>query len=122
MKAYIKLILDKLRVSGKSVESGYREFDSLKDRWPLKTANYVLRADSFNWDRVYNKGHFCCYYAEDFVNTMLYETEAGTFRIPSGYERFLTETYGDYMREPPIESCIREVTHSYSKLRYSKRK
>lgn len=122
LKAYIKLSLDKLKVPKKSVESGYREFDSLKDRWPLIKANYVLRADSFNWDRRFNKGHFRCYYAEDFINTMLYETEVGTFRIPAGYDRFLTETYGDYMREPPIESCIREVTNSYSKLRCSKRK
>ena len=122
LKAFIKLSLDKIKVPSSSIDAGYKEFDSLKYRWPLKDANFILRADSFNWDRRFNKGHFRCYYAEDFVNTMLYETEVGTFRIPTGYDRFLTETYGDYMREPSIESCLKEVTNSYSKLRCSKKK
>lgn len=121
LKSFLRLTLNKLKTLRISVDSEYTEFDQLKNKWPLNNTGYILRADQFNWDRSYNDGHFRCYFAEDFAETVVYNTEVGSFRVPKGYQRILSETYGNYMSEPAIESCIREVISSYSKLMRAKK-
>ena len=49
-------------------------------------------------------------------DTMLYETEAGTFRITKNYEQILQIMYGDYQKIFPLESRLRELLASYRRL------
>ena len=43
---------------------------------------------------------------EVFENTIFHEFEGRQFRIPIGYDKWLTSLYGDYMKLPPEENRI----------------
>lgn len=46
-----------------------------------------------------------------FVSTIDHEFEGNKYKIPIGYDKWLTSIYGDYMKLPPIE---KRVTHHVS--------
>lgn len=43
-----------------------------------------------------------------FEKTLLVPFEGYSFRIPQGYDKWLTQIYGDYMQYPPVEE---QITH-----------
>jgi lipopolysaccharide cholinephosphotransferase len=48
----------------------------------------------------------------DFDERILAEFEGYQFYIPKGYDKWLTDVYGDYMKEPPENE--RESTHKFT--------
>lgn len=58
------------------------------------------------WDNLYVR-----YKKEDFQYTRLVDFEGYKFVVPSGYDRILKQTYGDYMKFPPKSE--RHPYHGY---------
>lgn len=52
------------------------------------------------------------YKKEWFDDWILADFEGRKFKIPAGYDKILTQMYGDYMRLPPVE---KQVTHHSNK-------
>lgn len=121
LRTYTGLTLRRILCLGVNLEKEYEEYNSLAGQWKISDANYLLRCDDYGWDSRYNVGHFRTFYVEDIANTLLLKTPDGTFRIPAGYDRYLSELYGDYMSEPNIDSCIAEVLKSYEHLQSAKK-
>lgn len=48
----------------------------------------------------------CVWQAEDFQQTVMLPFEDIEIPAPAGYDRFLRETYGDYMQLPPLEQRV----------------
>lgn len=48
----------------------------------------------------------CVWHAEDFQETVMLPFEDMEVPAPAGYDRFLRETYGDYMQFPPPEERV----------------
>jgi len=117
MKRRMALTMKRLKSFLYPIEKEYKEFHSYAEKYPYRKSAHVMRADQFGWDRRYNKGHFRTYYSKDFINTKLLKTEQGEFRIFEGYDRILTETYGDYMKGPSTENCIKEVVSELKRLK-----
>lgn len=53
------------------------------------------------------------HFREDFENYKFTNFENISVKIPCGYDRCLTDTYGDYMKLPPKE---KQVTHHYTNI------
>ena len=64
-----------------------------------KAGNTVNSLDGFYTEN-------CQWPAEDFRETLRMPFEDITVPVPSGYDHFLTVTYGDYMQLPPEEKRI----------------
>ncbi len=120
MKRRAVLTMRKLQSFLYPIKKEYDEFHSYAKKYPYKDSAYVLRADQFGWDKRYNKGHFRTFYSEDYLKTQLIKTHQGEFRIFEGYDRILSELYGDYMKGPSIENCIKEVVSELKRLRNSR--
>ena len=116
-----------------NIESEYKEYHAIARQYPYKTSKYILRADQWNF-LIYNgkvlERNFSGaqhdgnvlekHYAEDYRATIPIQTLDGVFMIFKGYDRILRTKYGDYIKEPPISDCIKEMMHGYSALRYAK--
>lgn len=53
---------------------------------------------------------------EWFSSTIDAEFEGMTMKIPSGYDAFLTQVYGDYMKLPPAEKQVTHHAHYFLDL------
>lgn len=127
-------ILGKLNSLRYDIDEEYEEYHRIASMYPYKTSKYILRADQWNF-LIYNGtvlergGSGACHdgnvlekhYAEDYQTTIPIQTDDGEYMIFTGYERILREKYGDYMKEPPVSECIKEMMHGYSALQYAKK-
>lgn len=87
-------------------------------KWHLKTIASVVRRDkiSRNGTLRYNAGN--CFYKfvfkeADCIETIDMDFEGYRFPVPKGYDGYLTDMFGDYMRLPE-ESQIAGETHYLS--------
>ena len=53
---------------------------------------------------------------KELWDTVLLETDEGTFRVPRCYDAVLTKIYKDYRRIFPLESRLREMLNSYEHI------
>jgi len=106
LRRWARLIKGKLKLLTMPLSQIEKRFDSMCAQCPLADSetcavvgdNKLTMPTQLLWD------------------TMLYETEAGTFRITKNYEQILTLMYGDYKKIYPLESRLKEIMRYYRRL------
>lgn len=85
------------------------QYEKLCTQCPTNVSKYLV--DTGLW------ANHCKYDKDDILNTVLFTTRDGTFRIPVGYENILSMGYGNYRKYMPLEDRVSEMLHNYWKLK-----
>ena len=86
-----------------------KKYDECHKRMIERKGDYYLCYESMYGERDILK-------KEWFSSTIDAEFEGMTMKIPSGYDAFLTQVYGDYMKLPPAEKQVTHHAHYFLDL------
>lgn len=114
IKSTIRLWIRKLQAQNTDIVKVENELIGLAEKYPLESSIYVTTVDQ--WASSIR-------YPIAVLDTIMFSSEIGTFRIPVCYRQILEQTYGDFTQIPSFEKRVKEFTdHLYLLKRYAKTK
>lgn len=107
---YLYLLYRKVPTLFISADSIQEKFEALCQKYPIKSSEYCIVANSFADRNIFP--------SRTMKETMMISTAAGNFFVPVNYDEVLSMIYGEYKTIPPIQNRIKEVLHSYNRIKF----
>lgn len=108
-KLAVRRMLQRVKYAFKPLRKIDDAFYSLCSQYDVRTAKNQLALDEWLDRQVLDP---------KIWDTVLLDTDVGTFRVASCYDELLTSMYGDYRKLAPLKDRVQEVLRSYQKIEF----